>query len=125
MITVIRHSILYVASPYTHESADLRDWRFRMVCRATAALIKKGWLAYSPIAQTIPLNAHGDVGGKWADWADYDTRFLHKCTAGFAILKLGGWDRSVGVTAELESARKYGFPLYSVDQSSFEITSGI
>jgi len=119
--------ILYVASPYTHVEAEIRDARFAAVCRAMVKLIADGWLAYSPIAHTIPLNQHGGAGSTWQDWSDYDLRFIRQCHAGFAILKLDGWKISVGVTAELEAARRWELPLFSIVQNdnSFVLTVGV
>lgn len=92
--------LIYLASPYTHERGQVMDRRYRMACKATAAMIRDGWLVYSPIVHSVALVEHGGFpGSSWEDWEEFDLSFLERCDA-FAILTLGGWRESRGVTAE-------------------------
>jgi hypothetical protein len=115
-------AILYVASPYSHPDPKVQHGRFVDVCRATAHLINQGWLAYSPISQTVPVAEYGAPGKTtWADWESYDRRFLKRCM-GLAVLKLDGWRESVGVQAEIAYAKELGLLLYSIDPQTFEVS---
>jgi len=124
MITPVRASLLYIASPFTHPDPVVSHGRFVDVCRATAYLIDQGWLAYSPITHTVPLGEYGSMKTTWKDWESYDTRFLTQCH-GLALLKLNGWERSVGVQAELTHATQLRLQLYSIDPKTFEVSLGI
>lgn len=118
--------LIYLASPYTAKCSvgttnarELQDWRHLQVIRATASLISRGLLVFSPIIHSVPLVAHG-MGTKWADWSTYDLSFINHCQ-NFAVLKLEGWKESTGVQAELSFARNIWLPLLEVDYETFEI----
>jgi nucleoside 2-deoxyribosyltransferase len=101
--------MIYLASPYTHLDSAVRQNRFEAVCHATAALIRQGEVVYSPIVHGHPLCQYG-LPIDWAFWEEYDLAFLEKCDR-IVVLKLDGWQESVGVQAEIEAARQLGKPI--------------
>jgi len=119
-------SLIYLSSPYTAKDSvgttsarELQDWRHLQVIEATASLISRGLLVFSPIVHSVPLVAHG-MGTKWDDWAQYDLSFIDHCQK-FAVLKLNGWKKSTGVQAELAFARSIWLPCLEVDPENYEI----
>lgn len=107
--------MIYLASPYTHLDPTVRQSRFEAVCQATAALIRRGEIVYSPIVHGHPLCQYG-LPGDWAFWQEYDLAFLKKCDRLF-VLTLEGWKESVGVRAEIEAAQKLEKPVTYLDRA--------
>lgn len=49
--------LIYLASPYSHESAEVREARFHAVVEAAGVLMRAGHVVYSPIAPDQPARA--------------------------------------------------------------------
>jgi nucleoside 2-deoxyribosyltransferase len=110
--------MIYLASPYSHPDAVVRQKRFEAACRAAAALLRAGFSVFSPIAHSHPIALHG-VPGTWAFWQQVDREQLRRCQA-IVVLRLAGWETSVGVHAEIEQARRWGIPVIEVDPAHLE-----
>jgi hypothetical protein len=98
--------MIYLASPYSHRDPAVRQHRFDAVCRVAAELIRHGAVVYSPIVHGHPLCRY-DLPTDWAFWQEYDLAFLKKCDR-IVVLRLDGWQESVGVRAEVEAAARLG-----------------
>lgn len=95
--------IYYLASPYSGPEAEMFD-RHRWVCEAAALLATRGTLTYSPIAHSHAVAQVGGLSGSWEMWRDFDLSMIDR-TDGLLVLMLPGWERSVGVEAEIRHAR--------------------
>ena len=109
--------IIYLASPYTHQSIEVRNERFRAANRAAAKLIKQGHIVYSPITMTHPIDMllaeeDGTLGSKF--WVDFDEAFMGFCSEIY-VLKIAGWDTSSGVKREIEFFNNSGKPVTYLD----------
>lgn len=93
--------IIYLASPYSHPNPEVKRLRFEAVSKAAAFYMEKGHIIFSPIAMTHPMSLYGNLTGDWAFWKHFDSTFLSHCIAMW-ILKLTGWDESVGIKGEIE-----------------------
>jgi hypothetical protein len=102
-------TLIYVASPYSHHDAAVRQVRFESACRVTAELIRQGKASYSPIAYSHPLCRYG-LPLDWEFWQKHDLQFLEMCSE-VIVLKLPDWERSVGIQAEIAAARAMGKPV--------------
>ena len=101
--------MIYLASPYSHPDPAIRKLRFRAACKAAAALIRAGATVYSPIVHSHPLEAYG-LPTDWKFWERIDREHLARCDD-VVVLKLAGWDRSIGVQAEIAIARERHMPI--------------
>ncbi|MEX0937329.1 MAG: DUF1937 family protein [Pirellulales bacterium] len=101
--------MIYLASPYSHDDANVREARYEAACRAVASLLRSGCFAYSPIVHSHPLAAYG-LPTDWKFWESIDRRHLSHCDE-LAVLTLDGWTTSVGVQAEIRIAHEYGKPV--------------
>lgn len=101
--------LMYLASPYTHPDKSVKHDRFAAACSATAALMGKGQMVFSPIAHSHPLTAHG-APSDWLFWKDFDRLILEACGV-LGVLMLDGWKESVGVTAEIALAKSLDMPI--------------
>lgn len=107
--------IYYLASPYTHTDERIKKDRAKAVTEAAVRLLKLGVFTFAPIAYNEPWERH-ELPGDWAFWCDFDKSFVERCDAGLIVLMLDGWDRFVGVTAEIEFAKELGYPVYYCTQ---------
>jgi hypothetical protein len=101
--------MIYLASPYSHPDAAIRQRRFEAVCRVAARLLRQGRTVYSPIVYGHALCAYG-VPGDWRFWQRHDRPLLEACDE-VVVLMLDGWENSVGVHAEIAFAREMGKPV--------------
>jgi len=94
--------MIYISSPYSHESTMVRDARVMDSARLAARLIRDGMTAYSPIA-------HAAMIERLCGHIDYD-QWLHHCMMMLEkadvvyMLKTPGWNKSHGVRKEIEYA---------------------
>jgi hypothetical protein len=102
--------MLYLASPYSHAQAAVRDERFRAVCAQAAGMMRDGQILFSPIAHTHPILLAGELPTGWDFWERVDRAFLRRCDC-LAVLMLPGWQESVGVQAEIAIARELNIPV--------------
>ena len=103
--------IIYVASPYSHESPFVREDRFRAVEQFTAKLIKTGVKAFSPIAAFHHMVRQFALPTDAKYWSEFNYHFL-KNSDRLYILQLEGWDTSKGVQMEIEWARELYIPIF-------------
>jgi len=45
----------YLAVPYSHSDPEIQAQRYQKVCKAAAKLMEAGFIIFSPITHTIPL----------------------------------------------------------------------
>ena len=100
-------TMIYLASPYSHPLAEMRQRRFEAVCKAAAKLMGMGLHVFSPIAHTHPIALAGDLPKDWDYWEQYDRAMLKACSK-VIVLQLPGWQDSKGVTAEVSIALDMG-----------------
>ena len=101
-------SYIYIASPYTHPSNIWKGRRYKAVLKYTAECCAKGEIVFSPIVHSHPLTRCGiELPGDWGFWSKTDQAFIDVCSK-LRVLKLTGWEKSVGVKAEIEYAMSIG-----------------
>lgn len=103
--------IYYLASPYTHTDPAIRKQRAELATEAAVRLLHMGIFVFAPIPYNEPWEKY-NLPGDWAFWADFDKSFVERCDGGLIVLMLDGWDRSTGVTAEIEFAKSLNKPVY-------------
>ena len=108
--------LTYLASPYSHPDPIQKVERYRTVCRVAGDLMKRGKTVFSPIAHSHPIEEHfRDKSTEGHDfWLRQDFAVLRHCTE-MLVLMLEGWERSVGVAAEVEFAGRCGIPVFYID----------
>ncbi len=90
----------YLATPYAHKMAHIRDLRAEAAVRITGALMKSGMYVFSPIVHNHKINQSGALKG-WTheDMMDYDAPFMVAASV-LIVGKLPGWDQSMGIKKE-------------------------
>lgn len=102
--------LLYLASPYSHPDASVREARFQAAARAAAWLFQRGHMVFSPIAHAHPIALHGGLALGWQHWGRFDSLMLEKCNVLF-VLTLDGWRESAGIAAEIAEAERLRMPV--------------
>jgi hypothetical protein len=101
-----REGLVYLASPYSHPDAKVRQSRYEAACRVAADLMAQGRFVFSPIAHSHGLSQFG-LPTDWGYWEKYDRAILAHCQE-VVVLTLEGWQESKGVKAEIEMAHRLG-----------------
>ena len=100
----------YLASPYSKFPLGL-DRAWYNVNTAAGMLLKEGIPVYSPITHGHPLSVQCGLSAlDWNFWRELDRNFVN-AAIGLIVLKLKGWDESVGVKWEIEEFTKAGKPI--------------
>lgn len=102
--------IIYLAAPYSHIEPLVREFRFNAACLAAAKLIDRGIVVYSPISHSHPIAQTGRIDGSWATWGKQCLALLDVCTY-LLVLMLPGWEKSVGLKAEIDFCNAKGVPV--------------
>lgn len=113
--------LIYVASVYSQGQADaeLRQKRYEYVRDYVGqnlepfSLLGNGVL-YSPIVHNHELAKHHNLPKTWDFWRAIDLATLKHCEW-MIVLKMPGWENSVGITAEIEAAKAVGMHIRYVD----------
>lgn len=105
--------LTYLASPYSHPSAQVRLLRFNAACRAAAHLMQLGHTVFSPIAHSHPIAEYlpPELLMSWDFWRQQDFPLL-EASALLEVLTLDGWQESRGVQAEISHAELHGIPVH-------------
>ena len=102
--------IIYLACPYTHCDPSVRQQRAEQVTRLAARLIAEGAIVYSPVSHSHAITVVGRLPVDWDFWARQSLAMLAVCDR-VLVYCLEGFERSVGVQAEIEAARAAGKPV--------------
>lgn len=84
-----------------------------MVCKIAATIIKEDLrehFVFSPICHSHTIALVGDLPGSFDYWREYNRWFLERCDEVWVVM-LPGWDKSVGVNAEIKMATLLGKPV--------------
>lgn len=89
--------------------------RFRAAAYATAQLMVQGMHIFSPIAHTHPVQrADEALSYGYTHWKLWDEEMMGFCES-IIVLKIEGWEQSVGVLAEIKYMREAGKPVAYLD----------
>ena len=103
-------SVIYIASPYSHEDKLVRNSRFEQIAKITAKLTANGIVAFSPIAYGHTLLNYEKLPTNWAFWQNFCLSFLQHCDE-LWVYQMDGWEQSKGIAEEIEFAKKKGITI--------------
>jgi len=107
--------LVYLACPYSHPYPDVREARFNAVNKVAARMMRAGVNVISPISHNHPIVTTGDMPGSWEFWEAY-CRAILSCCHRIVVLRLDGWQESVGVAAEIKIMEERGFLIEYTDE---------
>jgi hypothetical protein len=109
----MNNELIYIATPYLPTEDDYRYeyvHRFLRVTNFAAKLMGVGRHVYSPITHSHPMAIAERLPGGWDYWCELDQKFLKICTC-MVVFCQDGWDRSIGVAAEMKYAEIHNMPI--------------
>jgi nucleoside 2-deoxyribosyltransferase len=118
---MFERKVVYLAAPYSDPDPRVIEERMEQFCRTDSVLIKKGFSTVSPLYKHFMLK-YCDLPGDWEYWRNYSLELLERSDALF-ILELDGWDKSTGVTHEIESAGALKIPVYGINADGEIVTT--
>lgn len=113
--------MIYLASPYTHDSRRVVLARYRAALSCAAALMRRGEIVLSPIAHSHAIAEAHELPTTFDFWMRYNFAWLDACTA-LVVLAIDGWRESRGVQAEIARAQARGMRVSYVDERGEEVT---
>lgn len=107
--------MIYLASAHSHFDRAVMAERHESLCYATALLLQRGHCIYSPIVHCYPLAQRFNLRHDFEFWQHYNRAMIDKADEFWVYDDpQGAWEKSIGVTAELEYARQRELPCKSV-----------
>lgn len=104
--------IIYLATPYTHPRADVRDMRFEASNRVAALVMQQGHSVFSPISHSHPIAKYlpGDLLTDHEFWMGQDLPLLAVADE-LWVYPPDAADVSRGVAREVDEAKRMGKPI--------------
>ena len=99
---------IYLASPYSHKDAHVREQRYESACKKTAELIEDGDIVFSPIAHSHNIAKYIGNHNDSSFWVDQDLSFLTGWADEMWVLMLDGWEESKGIKMEMQASLSAG-----------------
>lgn len=113
-INVEKTQLIYLASPYSNPDDIIRILNYQNISKVAAQLISEGHVVFSPISYGHHLLKFKDMPTDWGFWNNFCVTFLLKCDK-LIVCKMRGWDKSIGVQAEIDIANKNNIPVEFID----------
>ncbi len=101
-------TLIYLASPYAHDFAAVREARLEAVRYVCGNLVNEGKIVLSPMVYLGELafkGVHPPQG-----WYAFDLQLLARCDE-LLVLQLPGWEDSKGVLVEVAGAQARSIPV--------------
>lgn len=107
--------MIFLSAPYSASSESITEQRMIWYCQVAALLLLDGHNVISPLLNHwVRKCGNLDVGGDWEFWQDYSEDLLAVCNALY-VIKLPGWDQSIGVKGEIDFAKQRNIPIYEIE----------
>lgn len=112
----------YIAGPYTAKMEDGSEdharvnERMRITCLCDAELMKLGFKTCSPMYKHLIRHYAKETPGDWQYWGEYSRAMLILCEH-VIVLKIEGWQESIGLQAEIDFAKEHNIPISIVEVS--------
>lgn len=99
--------MIYLAQPYSDPSLEVMNDRFEAALAAVAHLVRKHQVVYSPVVHFHSVAAYHDLPRSFEFWETINRHMMRRADE-FYVLRLPGWQQSIGLTAELAYAKLLG-----------------
>lgn len=113
--------MIYLASPFSHNSYAVRQHRFLEARRFTIEALRAGIPLFSPIVYGMDMEK--EIGTNHEPWLVLNETMLNLCTELWCLC-LDGWSDSNGVRHELEFVHALGKPIHFYSSFGVRINAG-
>ena len=119
--------MIYLCSTYSineyglnkKELTKLMHRRWEYVRDVVAGLLEDGYPVFSPILHSHPAAVANDMPKDWKFWEELDYQYMDASSEVW-VLKMPGWENSVGISSEIVYAIKNGIPVKYIDVENYE-----
>lgn len=111
--------MIYLAQPYTHKRSDVVHARFKIGEFMTWHYMKGGEHIFSPIVMCHKISKLYEMPTTFDFWMQYDYDIISNSEQ-VRVLRLPGWEDSVGVKAEVEFAEANNIPIRYIEWDGIE-----
>lgn len=111
--------LYYLASPYSHPCPLVRSYRVYLNALAVSWLWNNNNRVFSPLLHNHTVIEQFNLNRGWEFFKYIDEQFLSRCDV-LLVLKLPGWQESVGVKAEMVFACHLGMRIEYLDPESLK-----
>ena len=115
-------TLIYLASPYAHPSAEIREARLEAARHVCGRMVSEGRMVMSPLVYLGEL-AHKGVHPPQG-WYAFDLQLLARCDE-LLVLQLPGWEDSRGVLVEIAGAQTKGMPIHLMSLEEADLPADI
>jgi hypothetical protein len=106
--------MVYLAAPYSSPDPECVENRIRAFCSKDSELSGGGIITVSPLFKHLLFINGSKLPSDWAYWERYSYVLLSRCDY-LVVLKLPGWEESVGVQGEIKYALDNGINIVYID----------
>lgn len=104
------NQLIYLAIPYSTN----KTLGFRVANRISAQYFRCGYAVFSPISHCHTIAEMFDLPTDFEFWENYNQLMISKCDA-LHVIKLTGFETSIGVQAAIKIAQELGLPILYLD----------
>ena len=101
---------IYLAGPYTHDDPMVREYRYHILLKAEAHLLRQNYAVISPINMCHELGKIYGFNYGYDYWQSRDRTLITKCDK-VVVITEPGYKTSVGVTDEIFFAETQNIPV--------------
>ena len=109
-----RKTIEYIAIPYTSVDKKVRKFRIEVSDYFYVKLMADGHIVYAPISHNGRVAEKYELPKEWKFWRRIDSEFL-KVSKKLWVVRLDGWQTSIGVQTEIRMAKRLKIPIEYLD----------
>lgn len=117
--------LAYLASPFTHKSKHIMEYREEQISTIAAELTHRHQVTlFLPITQSHRMAQLRPnlFGTTFAAWKDIDLDAIAHSDE-LWVVKMSGWKQSVGVQAEIEYAKQIKIPIRYINPKTLKFVS--
>jgi hypothetical protein len=103
--------VIYLATPIKHKDPAVESFRIETANHAACTLHDAGIRVFSPASHGSSFSSLSSIRQSWQYWESIDIPILTTCCTHLVVLCMDGWDRSIGVKAEIAAAGEIGLLL--------------
>ena len=109
--------MIYLAQPYTDPKPLVMEKRYDAALQIVAEYTKLGFLIYSPIVHYHNVALRYSMPVDFTFWRQLNFEALARCTE-IWILPLPGWEKSLGLRAEIKEAIWLNLPATYLEEDA-------
>ena len=107
--------LIYLATPYSHPDPAVMQTRFVRACEIAGRMMAKGQFVFAPIVHGHPLAVRCELPRDWEYWRRYCAEMIGNASK-LVVVKMDGWEDSVGIKGEIAIARRLGVPVEFMEE---------